>query len=171
MGLDLPQKNQPMMQEGKVCLNSVAYQQRKMLFLGYKYLQCSLRGHRPTPPTAGCLASLWTVIAAASRLQPLCTQLLTHNLLGSRRKPALCLSCPFQCLPARGQAFFQCGAFLHMTRMRALPGAASWLQQFLLINARNCTSERVLAFVCTTKTRQLTLERMQLSTVKVLTQP
>lgn len=153
-------------------LNSLVYQERKMLLLGYRYLHRSLHGHRRTPLTAVCIASLPTAMAAASRLESLCTQLLTHNLLGSRRKPALeplslCLSCPcFHSLFARGQ---QCWSF-HMTHMRALPGAASWLQQFFFISARNCTSERRLpAFICAPpKPGKLILDRIKLGTFKVL---
>lgn len=97
-------------------LSSLVYQQRKMLLRGYKYLGRRLRRHRRSPLTAVCFASLPTAMAAASRLESLCTQLLTHNLLGSRRKPALeplpsplCLSC------SRSLPFCQRSAMLELS--------------------------------------------------------
>lgn len=108
-------------------LNSSIYQQRKML-LGDRYLDRSLRGlgHRRCPPAAVRIASLPTAMAAASRLESLCTQLLTHDLPGSRRKPALeplpsASPVLLRSLFARGQQ----GWSFHMTHMRALSGGAS----------------------------------------------
>lgn len=76
-----------------------------MLLLRYKYLDRSLHHHRRTPLTAVCIASLPTAMAAASRLESLCTQLLTHNLLGSRRKPTLA---PLPLCPSYPRSLFFC---------------------------------------------------------------
>lgn len=142
-----------------------------MLLLGYKYLDRRLHGHRHTPLTAVCIASLPTAMAAASRLESLCTQLLTHNLLGSRKKLALepfplCLSCP------RSLPFCQRSARLELSHgsHEGSAGAASWLQQFFLLSARNYTSERQLpAIICAQlKTGQQILDRIKFGTVKVL---
>lgn len=122
-----------------------------MLLLGDKYLDRRLRrlGHRRCSLAALCLASLPAAMAAASRLESLWTQLLTHNLLGSRRKPTLeplpsASPVLVHSLFARGQQ----GWSFHMTHMRARRGEPHDFSSFSW-SVQEATSERwPPAFFC-----------------------
>lgn len=140
-----------------------------MLLPGYKYLKYSRLGaSRLAPPTAVRLASLRTVVATASWLQPLCTQLLTHTSPGSRRKPAL------EPLPIRLFSPHSLPALPEVSRVElscdSHEGSAWSSLMTSAVLARQCKELCIRtaaagAHVCTPENKEALTQRIQLGTL------